>query len=78
MAFAKYITAIASSTFFFAALLNAQLTFNADMFKNEPEKFDARLTEMHTVKQQGVPVLFSEAKKTNYLELAKFFKVVSR
>ena len=71
--FAQYAT---GSLLAFAALFNAQLTYNADMFNNKPAQFDARLTEMHTVTQQGKVVVFTEAKNRNKIELSKLFRAI--
>ena len=72
--FVRLITGMASTAFIFASLFNQQLTYNADMFYNQPAKFDARLTEMHTNQLTGE--FYGQAKGVNYTELSRFFGMV--
>lgn len=72
--FARYITAAASSAFFFTALLNSQLTYNADMYRKSPEKIEAKVRDNHTNKDNGEFYKFSYDRNMN--ELDRFYNLV--
>ncbi|HEV7278868.1 MAG TPA: hypothetical protein VGN57_01540 [Pirellulaceae bacterium] len=69
---------IIGSAFLFATMFNSQLTWNADKFDNDPVAFDARVTAMHTVEEDGVIRFFKPAKEANMVELSKFFGMIRR
>lgn len=73
--FARTIT---GTTLIFASLFNAQLSWNADRFYNEPDAFEARVVEMHTTLDTatGQPRYFKEAKEANMDNLSRFFGMV--
>ena len=70
------ITVAASSAFLFVSMLNNQLEYNAAMFNEQPAKFDARLTEMHTATVKGMPHFYKPAFERNKVELSRFFRLV--
>lgn len=70
----KIIGFTASSAFLFTAALNSNLVYNKTVWNEQPAKFDARLVEMHTNKQNGE--FYVTAKTRNYVNLDRFFGLV--
>lgn len=72
--FARYITAAASSAFFFVGVLNSQLSYNAAMYKATPEKIEAKVRDNHTNKDNGEFYKFSYDR--NMTALDRFYQLV--
>ena len=70
----KRLTLIASSAFFFTALLNAQLTYNAEMYRKSPEKVEAKVRDNHTNKENNE--FYKHSYDRNMNELDRFYNLV--
>lgn len=68
------ITVITSSAFFFTALLNSQLTYNAAMYRTSPEMVEAKVRDNHTNKENGE--FYKASYDVNMTELERFYLLV--
>lgn len=73
--FVRSITGFAATAAFISVgFFNQQLVYNKAMFTEQPAKFDARLTAMHTNQLTGE--FFAPAKKVNFDQLSRFYGMV--